>query len=205
VADYADEVRCDPIDTTANKTNASSGTSYEGVTLAFSPSGLASGADTVGGMTDAGSRQKAVLGALAPLAQRAAEARIAERKALKERECAVVAAVRAGARLDEIGSAARVTKSAVSAVARRILPARPARGGPYQRRRGVEAALAKVERSAERAVAATSARRAAIDARDRAVVAAFAEGRSVASIAEVLGMEPKVVHTLIRRRHDKAT
>ncbi|MGE3137909.1 MAG: hypothetical protein AB7I08_07810 [Thermoleophilia bacterium] len=156
-------------------------------------------------MTDDRSGQETRLSRLSALARRAAEARRSERQALEERESAVVAAVRAGARLDEIGKAAGVTKAAVSAIARRTLAARPGRGGPYSRRRGVEGALSEVGRAASRAVAASRSRRLAIDERDKAILAAVDEGVAVRTIAEALGMGTKVVRTLIRRRREKAT
>jgi transposase len=156
-------------------------------------------------MTNERSGQETTLSNLGALARRAAEASRSERHALEERESAVVAAVRAGARLDEIGKAAGVTKAAVSVIARKTLGARPGRGGPYRRRRGVEGALSEVGRAASRAVAATRSRRLAIDERDKAILAAVDDGIAVRTIAEALGMGTKVVRTLIRRRRDGAT
>lgn len=146
-----------------------------------------------------------MLSDLGALARRAAEARTSERQALEERESAVVAAVRAGARLDEIAETAGVTKAAASAIARRTLAARPGRGGPYRRRRGVEGALSEVDRAAARATAATQSRRLAVRERDKAILDAADEGIAVRSIAEVLAMDVKVVHTLIRRRRREST
>lgn len=166
---------------------------------------LRAAATTVGTVTDDRSAQETTLSDLGALARRAAEARRSERQALEERAAAVVAAVRAGAGLDEIGEAAGVTKAAASALARKTLAARPGRGGPYQRRRGVKIALGQVERAASEVVAATRSRRLAIDERDSAVLAAVDEGVATRTIAEALGMEMKVVHTLIRRRWNKAT
>lgn len=157
-----------------------------------------------GSLTDDRSAQEATLSDLSALARRAAEARRSERVALEEREFAVVAAVRAGARLDEIAEAAGVTKAAASAIARKTLAARPGRGGPYRRRRGVEAALSDVDRAAARATAATRSRRLAIGDRDRAILAAADEGIAVRCIADILRMEIKVVHTLIQRRRKEA-
>lgn len=156
-------------------------------------------------MTDDRSAQETTLSDLGALARRAAEARRSERQALEERESAVVAAVRAGARLDEIGETARVTKAAASAIARKTLAARSGRGGPYRRRRGVEVALSEVERAAAQATAATRSRRLAVGERDRAILDAADEGIAVRSLAGVLGMDIKVVHTLIRRRRKEAT
>jgi hypothetical protein len=159
---------------------------------------------TVGDVTDDGFPQATMLSHLGALARRAAEARRSERQALEERESAVVAAVRAGARLDEIGSTAGVTKAAVSAIARKTLAARSGRGGPYRRRQGVEAALGEVERAAARATAATRSWRLAVGERDRAILAAADQGIAVRSIGESLGMDIRVVHTLIRRRRNEA-
>jgi hypothetical protein len=159
---------------------------------------------TVGTVTEDRSAQETTLRDLGALARRAAEARTSERQALEQRESAVVAAVRAGARLDEIGETAGVTRAAASAIARKTLAARSGRGGPYRRRRGVEVALSEVERAAALATAATRSRRLAVGERDRAILAAADEGIAVRSIAEVLRMDNKVVHTLIRRRRKEA-
>lgn len=163
------------------------------------------GAITVGNVTDDGSTEETTLGDLGALARRAADARRSERAALEERESAVVGAVRAGARLDEIAESAGVTKAAASAIARKTLAARPGRGGPYRRRRGVAGALSRVDQAAARATVATRSRRRVIAERDVVILAAADEGIAVRSIAEALGMDTKVVHTLIRRRREKAT
>jgi hypothetical protein len=160
---------------------------------------------TVRPVTDDELGQETTLTHLAALARRAAEARWCERQALEERESAVVAAIRAGARLDEIGRQAGVTKAAVSAIARKTLAARPGRGGPYRRRRGVEVSLRDVDRTATRATEATRSRRLAIKERDGAILFAVDEGTSVRAIAEALRMDIKVLHALIRRRRLEAT
>lgn len=141
---------------------------------------------------------------LAALALSAADAKGVEREALQRRDAAVVAAVRAGARLDEIARAAGVTKAAVSAIARKTLAPRSGRGGPYRRRRGVEAALAVIRDTSEVAAAATEDRRVAVGERDVAIVAAAEEGLAAGSIARAVGMETKVLHNLIRRRRAPA-
>ncbi|WP_217913843.1 hypothetical protein [Miltoncostaea marina] len=142
---------------------------------------------------------------LAVLALSAADAKGVEREAFQRRDAAVVAAVRAGARLDEIALAAGVTKAAVSAIARKTLAPRSARGGPYRRRRGVEAAVAVIRDASELAATATQDRRLAVGERDAAIVSAFGEGLPIGSIARAVGMEPKVLHNLIRRRRAEAT
>ncbi|MGE0026368.1 MAG: hypothetical protein AB7O78_06760 [Thermoleophilia bacterium] len=155
-------------------------------------------------MSDEGS-PSATLDDLAALALSAADAKGVEREAVQRRDAAVVAAVRAGARLDEIALAAGVTKAAVSAIARKTLAPRSARGGPYRRRRGVEAALAVIRDASEVAAAATQDRRLAVRERDVAIVFAADEGLAIGSIARAVGMEAKVLHNLIRRRRAEAT
>ena len=146
-----------------------------------------------------------ILEALALLAQRAVEAREAERAALETRAEVFVAAVRAGARLEEIGEAAGMTKAAVSAIVLRTLPRRAGKGGPYRRRRGVAAALERVPD------VATHARRARTDThdsvlrRDRAVVAATDRGLSTAALAQAMGTTAPVVRALLARRRSEAT
>ncbi len=161
------------------------------------------GRTTVRSVSDERS-QSATSGDLASLARSAADAKGVEREALQRRDAAVVAGVRAGARLDEIAIAAGITRAAVSAIARKTLVARPARGGPYQRRRGVEAALAVVRNASELSAAATQDRRLAVRERDVAIVSAAEEGLPIGSIARAVGMEAKVLHNLIRRRRAEA-
>lgn len=169
------------------------------------PAILRAALTTLRHVTDDRSAQDTTLGDLGALARSAAEASRSEREALEERESAVVAAVRAGARLDEIAQAAGVTKAAASAIVRKTLAARSGRGGPYRRRRGVEVALREVEKAAARTTAATRSRRFAIAERDGAILAAADEGIAIRSIAAALGMDIKVAYTLIRRRRKEAT
>lgn len=156
-------------------------------------------------MKDPAADNASRLSHLVELARRAKDAKEAERAALDERERAVVAAVRSGARLDEIGSVAGVTKAAVSAIARKTLAARSGRGGPYRRRRGTVDALAAVDEAASRATAATRSRLLAIRERDRAIVAAADDGIPIRLIADALDLDRKVLNTLIRRRMQEAT
>src|SRR5680860_640803 len=74
-------------------------------------------------------------------AERHRAVRLDERDRLDDRDRAIVNAVRAGALLSEIAEAAGITRAAVSLAARRALPPRKGRGGPYSRRRGTAAAL----------------------------------------------------------------
>ncbi|WP_217914732.1 hypothetical protein [Miltoncostaea marina] len=156
-------------------------------------------------MANGSSAEETTLAALGVLAQRAAEAKRWERGALEERAAAVVAAVRAGARLEEIATAAGITRAATSVIARKTLAPRSGRGGPYRRRRGVAASISEVEQAAARATAATRSRQLAIGDRDTAVLGAAEAGIAVRSIAQAIGMDSKVVHTLIRRRRGEAT
>lgn len=150
------------------------------------------------------SPQAVTLGELAALAKRAAEARQAERAALDERAVAIVAAVRAGARLHEVGEAAGMTKAAASVIARRTLGPRTGSGGPYRRRRGAGAALEGVAEAALRARKKSAEARRAVLERDRAVLAGADTALSVSAMAEAMSMRPPVVHELIRRRKRKA-
>lgn len=154
---------------------------------------------TVGTVADNPSSQTVTLSQLATLAQRAAEARRAERAALDERADAIVAAVRAGARLDEIGDAAGMTKAAASAIARKTLAARSGRGGPYRRRRGAGAALERVAHTARQASDASRDAHQALLERNRSVLAGADRGLNVPSMAEAMGMGLPAAHELIRR------
>lgn len=158
---------------------------------------------TVGVVSDEPSQPPAPAD-LAALALRAADAKGVERGALTRRDAAVVAAVRAGARLDEIAQAANVTKAAASAIARKTLPPRTRRGGPYQRRRGVEAALTVVSEASLTAAAATRERLHAVGERDAAILLATERGVAARAIGEAVGMDTKVLHNLIRRRRFEA-
>lgn len=141
---------------------------------------------------------------LAVHARQAAEAKAAERSELDVRDAAIVAAVRAGARLDEIGAAAGITKAGASAIARQALEPRPARGGPYRRRRGAEEALRRVQETAERALEARRRTRDVIRERDQAIVAAIDGGIGAPAIAGAVGMNAKGLNTLVRRRRSEA-
>lgn len=156
-------------------------------------------------MPEAESTQKGNLTKIAVLAHEADEAKASERAALCDRDSAVVAAVRAGARLDEIAHAAGITKAAASAIARKSLGPRPRRGGPYGRRRGSEVALAGIGETAQRVRDAARHRRQVVAERDAAILDAVAAGLAVRSISLEIKMEPRVVHNLIRRRRLEAT
>ena len=156
-------------------------------------------------MADAPTSQTAPLSDLTALALRAAQARSAERAALDERAEAIVAAVRAGARLDEIGEAAGMTKAAASTIARRTLGPRTGSGGPYRRRRGAAAALERVAETAQRARQESEDAHEAILERDRAVLAGADTGLGVLVMAEAMNMRLPAVYELIRRRRREAT
>jgi hypothetical protein len=119
-----------------------------------------------------------------------------ERQAHRDR--AMVDAVRAGARLSEVAAAAGLTRAAVSLVVRRSLPARPARGGPYARRRRTAGALDLVTEAS----AHLSLIRAEVDGakvrRDEAIAAAIASGIGVRKAARALGMTAPTVSAIAR-------
>lgn len=156
-------------------------------------------------MVDDRPTSSVTLSDLGELARRAASAKGNERAALDERAAAVAAAVRAGARLEEIGRAAGISKAGASAIARKTLGPRLGRGGPFRRRRGAEAALEQVAQTARRASDATRWARSSVGKRDQAVLRGADAGLAVRSMAEALGMDAKVVYTLIRRRRREAT
>lgn len=145
------------------------------------------------------------IGQLRGLGRRATESRRKQLEARNERAVAIVRAVRAGARLEEIGTAAGITKAAASAIARRTLPPRTGSGGPYGRRRGVAHALESVTESAERLRRTSADAQEAILRRDRAILRAAGGGLDVRVIAELVGMRTSVVYQLLRRRRHQAT
>jgi hypothetical protein len=149
--------------------------------------------------------QAETLSKLTASAQRVVEARRAERAALDQRAQAIVAAIRAGARLEEIGEATGMTKAAASAIARRTLPARSPRGGPYSRRRGAEAALQQLADTARHASDASRIAHEVVLERNRALLAASDQGNDVPSMARALAMSLPVARQLLRRCRRKAT
>jgi hypothetical protein len=151
-------------------------------------------------MPDDLSANEQLLAAVAVGARNVEDARERERLCLAERDQAIVSAVRAGARLDEIAEAAGLTKAAVSLAVRKTLPARKPRGGPYARRRGVGATLGRVQESAGSARNATAEVRDAVLGRDQSIITAAKRGVPVPAIASVMGMQAPAVHTIIRRR-----
>ena len=146
-----------------------------------------------------------ILDHLSLLAERAAEARHAEQVALDERAKAFVAAVRAGARLEEISDAAGMTKSTISVITLRRLEPRRGKGGPYRRRRGVRVALERVAEAAGQARHARADAHQRVLQRDLAALAATAEGLPTPVLAQVMGMTAPVVRALLARRRSEAT
>lgn len=146
-----------------------------------------------------------ILDDLALLAERAAEARHAERVALDERAKAFVAAVRAGARLEEIGDAAGMTKSAISVITLRRLEPRRGKGEPYRRRRGVRVALERVTEAAGQARHARANAHQSVLRRDLAALAATAKGLPAPALAQAMGMKAPVLRALLARRRSEAT
>lgn len=122
----------------------------------------------------------------------------AECDLINERDQAIVAAIRAGARLEEAAEAAGISRAAVSKAARRTLPSRTGRGGPYSRRRGSAVALDRLTEAARRLAAARSATRQAKAQRDEAIAHAVARGAGVTATARALGLTPASVSVIAR-------
>lgn len=121
-----------------------------------------------------------------------------ERERLNERDRLIAQAVRAGARLEEIAKAASVSRAAVSLAARRTLPARPGRGGPYSRPRGIGPALTAVSEAARLLDEARARSAAAKVRRDGAIAKAIAEGCGVRSTAHRVGLTPGSISLVVR-------
>jgi hypothetical protein len=114
------------------------------------------------------------------------------------RDDAIVRAVRAGARLEEIADVSAISRAAVSKVARRVLPSRTGRGGPYSRRRGSAVALDEI---AEATRALTLGREHSRDTkcrRDDEIARAITEGVPLAQTALAAGMSQASVSTIAR-------
>ncbi|MGD9570928.1 MAG: hypothetical protein AB7V62_03450 [Thermoleophilia bacterium] len=112
------------------------------------------------------------------------------------RDDAIVRAVRAGARLEEIAHVSAISRAGVSKVARRVLPSRTGRGGPYSRRRGSAAALEGVAQATR---ALSLGRERSHDAkrrRDDAIAKAIADGVPLAQAAHAAGMSQASVSTI---------
>lgn len=125
-------------------------------------------------------------------------ARLDERDRLDDRDRAIVNAVRAGALLSEIAEAAGITRAGVSLAARRTLPPRPGRGGPYSRRRGAGAAVRAVFGAAHDLEQAKEVSRESKERRNRAIAASVAAGAGVVATARALGMTPAAVSLIAR-------
>jgi len=127
---------------------------------------------------------------------------VLEHERLADRDRAMVTAVRAGARLSEVADAAGVTRAAVSLAVRKTLPARTGRGGSYERRRGVAAALSSVSEAAARLSEARSEIDALRARRDGAIAAAVAQGTGIRQAARTLGMAAPTVSAIARSERD---
>lgn len=117
---------------------------------------------------------------------------------LNERDRALVRAIRAGARLEEAADAAVISRAAVSKAARRTLPSRTGRGGPYSRRRGSSAALGGVAEAARSLASARERTREAKAQRDEEIANAVASGAGVSETAGAIGMTPASVSVIAR-------
>lgn len=124
-----------------------------------------------------------------------------ERRRLDERDRLIAQAVRSGARLEEIAAATSLSRAAVSLAARRTLPPRPGRGGPYKRPRGIRDALEVVEEAAGRVDDARERTAQAKLLRDCAIVAAAALPGGVRATAKVAGLTPGAVSLIARSSH----
>lgn len=122
----------------------------------------------------------------------------AELDLLNERDRAIVRAIRAGARLEEAADAALISRAAVSKAARRSLPSRTGRGGPYSRRRGSSAALTAVAEAARSLAVAREGAREAKAQRDEEIANAVANGAGVSQTARAIGMTPASVSVIAR-------
>ena len=123
---------------------------------------------------------------------------VAELELLDERDRAIVKAIRAGARLEEVALAAAVSRAAVSKAARRTLPRRTGRGGPYSRRRGSAAALEEISRTSRALSTAREHSREAKHRRDEEITRAMREGVPLADIARAAGLSQASVSTIAR-------
>ena len=131
-------------------------------------------------------------------AERHRNARLRERETLDDRDRSIVGAVRAGALLSEIAEAAEITRAAASLAARRTLPPRTGRGGPYSRRRGAAAAVRSVAEAALRLREAKEESRTTKQERDRAIAAAVSGGTGVGATARALGLTTPAVSLIAR-------
>lgn len=127
----------------------------------------------------------------------------AELELLIERDGAIIRAIRAGARLEEVAEAARISRAAVSKVARKSLPSRTGRGGPYSRRRGSSAALSALTEAAHRLAVARERTHDAKARRDHEITTAVARGAGVSATAAAIGMTPASVSVIARLGRSK--
>jgi hypothetical protein len=142
--------------------------------------------------------QDAALRAAAASAAAHREMAQQERARTADRDGAIAQAVRSGARLEEIAEAASISRAAVSLAARRALPARPARGGPYGRSRGVQRALEAVQEATRRLQDVRDRTAEARSSRDRAIATAVDLGCGVRATARAVRMTPGSVSLIAR-------
>lgn len=127
-------------------------------------------------------------------------AQLVEVDLLNDRDRAIVRAIRAGARLEEAAEAAAISRAAVSKAARRTLPRRTGRGGPYSRRRGSSAALSAVAGASQDLAAARKRSHEVKRQRDEKIANAVASGATVSETARAIGMTPASVSVIARSR-----
>ncbi|HMO00362.1 MAG TPA: hypothetical protein PKD59_13195 [Miltoncostaeaceae bacterium] len=141
---------------------------------------------------------------LGVVATASAEHRAALRDELELRDVrddAIVQAVRAGARLGEIADVSAISRAAASKVARRVLPSRCGRGGPYARRRGSAAALQQIVAASRALERGRERSRIAKCRRDEEIARVIRDGVPLAETARAAGMSQASI-SLIARRHD---
>jgi hypothetical protein len=115
------------------------------------------------------------------------------------RDDAIVRAVRAGARLEEIADVGAISRAAASKVARKVLPGRNGRGGPYARRRGAAAALLDVAGATQALQDGRERLRKAKRQRDEAIAQAIRERAPVAEVATAAGMSQASISAIANK------
>lgn len=149
--------------------------------------------------------QDAALTAAAASALAHREAAQQQRVRTADRDSAIAQAVRSGARLEEIAAAASISRAAVSLMARRTLPVRPGRGGPYGRSRGVQRALEGVEEAIRRLQDARERTGEARSRRNRAIATAVDVGCGVRATARAVRMTPGSVSLIARSNAEESS
>jgi uncharacterized protein YerC len=114
------------------------------------------------------------------------------------RDDAIVRAVRAGAQLEEIADVSAISRAAASKVARRVLPSRSGRGGPYARRRGSAAALQEIAEATRALELGRERSRKAKRRRDEEIARVIREGVPLTEAARAAGMSQASISLIAR-------